>query len=97
MKKRLPRFLPLPSQQNVQMKLFVAGLPSDMDHQDLREMFELYGTVLSAKVVMDFNTRKSKGFGFVEMERAADAKEVMELLNGLMMAGRQLVVKEAER
>ena len=68
-----------------------------MDHQDLREMFELYGTVLSAKVVMDFNTRKSKGFGFVEMERAADAKDVMELLNGRMMAGRQLVVKEAER
>ncbi|HUQ65856.1 MAG TPA: hypothetical protein VM101_06865 [Flavitalea sp.] len=78
------------------MKLFVAGLPYDMDHQDLKEMFELYGVVQSAKVVMDFNTRKSKGFGFVEFEKASEAKEVMELLNGRMIKGKELVVKEAE-
>lgn len=78
------------------MKLFVAGLPYDMDHQDLKEMFELYGEVTSAKVVMDFNTRKSKGFGFVEFEKGSEAKEAMELLNGRMIKGKELVVKEAQ-
>ena len=67
-----------------------------MDHLDLREMFELYGTINSAKVVMDYDTRKSKGFGFVEFEKAAEAKETMELLNGKTIKGKILTVKPAE-
>jgi len=82
--------------QNTTVKLFVAGLPYDMDNQDLKEMFELYGTIISAKVVMDYTTRKSKGFGFVEFEKVLEAKETMELLNGKMIKGKLLTVKPAE-
>jgi cold-inducible RNA-binding protein len=78
------------------MKLFVAGLPYDMDHLDLQEMFELYGTVKSAKVVMDHATRKSKGFGFVEFAKPSEAKEAMELLNGKSIFGKTLIIKPAE-
>lgn len=78
------------------MRLFIAGLPYDMDSQDLKEMFELYGTVVMAKVVMDQATRKSKGFGFVEYSNATEAKEAMELLNGKMVERKILVVKPAE-
>lgn len=78
------------------MKLFVAGLPYDMDDLDLREMFELYGTVKSAKVVMDYATRKSKGFGFVEFTAEVTAREAMQLLNGKTIDGKPLVVKPAE-
>jgi RNA recognition motif-containing protein len=78
------------------MKLFVAGLPPDMDHRDLQEMFELYGTILSAKVVMDRETGKSKGFGFVEFAKDAEALETMQLLNGKTIAGKVLSVKPAE-
>ena len=78
------------------MKLFVAGLPYDMDNVDLQEMFELYGTIKSAKVVMDYATRKSKGFGFVEFVKPAEAKEAMELLNGKSLLGKTLVIKPAE-
>ena len=67
-----------------------------MDNQDLKEMFELYGTIISAKVVMDYTTRKSKGFGFVEFEKVLEAKETMELLNGKMIKGKLLTVKPAE-
>jgi len=49
------------------MTLFVTGLPYDMDDTDLKEMFELYGEVKSAKIALDKETRKSRGFGFVEM------------------------------
>jgi cold-inducible RNA-binding protein len=78
------------------MKLFVAGLPYDMDNTDLQEMFELYGTIKSAKVVTDHATRKSKGFGFVEFVKPAEAKEAMELLSGKTFYGKTLIVKPAE-
>lgn len=78
------------------MRLFVAGLPYDMDSQDLKEMFELYGTVVMAKVVMDHATQKSKGFGFVEYSSAAEANEVIALLDGKMVGRKVLVVKPAE-
>jgi len=82
--------------QNHKMKLFVAGLPYDMDHRDLQEMFELYGTIKSAKVVMDHATRKSKGFGFVEFAKESEARETMELLNGKTINGKAFTVKPAE-
>ena len=67
-----------------------------MDHQDLKEMFELYGNISSAKVVMDYATGKSKGFGFVDFENASEAKETMELLDGKTIRGKPLTVKPAE-
>ncbi|MBA4166385.1 MAG: RNA-binding protein [Chitinophagaceae bacterium] len=78
------------------MKLFVAGLPEDMDNRDLQEMFELYGTIYSAKVIMDRASGKSKGFGFVEFAKAAEAQEAMQLLNGKTIYGLPLTVKPAE-
>lgn len=78
------------------MKLFVAGLPYDIDHQDLQEMFELYGTINAAKVIMDRETGKSKGFGFVEFANDAQAIETMKLLDGVTMGGKTLTVKPAE-
>ena len=81
---------------NQDMKLFVAGLPEDMDNRDLQEMFERYGTIYSAKVIMDRNTGRSKGFGFVEFAKAAEAQEAMQLLNGKTIYGLPLTVKPAE-
>ena len=82
---------------DLSMKLFVAGLPNDFDEIDLKEMFELYGEVTSAKVVVDRATGKSKGFGFVDMLNAAEAKETMEILDGAGLGrGKKITVKEAE-
>jgi RNA recognition motif-containing protein len=79
------------------MKLFVAGLPNDFDDVDLKEMFELYGEVRSAKLVIDRATGKSKGFGFVEMSNKAEAMETIEALDGAgLPRGKKIVVKEAE-
>ena len=79
------------------MKLFVAGLPYDFDDTDLKEMFELYGEVVSAKVAIDRETRKSRGFGCLEMSAALEAKEAIDALNGARLrGGKELVVREAE-
>jgi len=79
------------------MKLFVAGLPYDFDDIDLQEMFELYGEVKSAKIALDRETRKSRGFGFLEMPRDTEAREAILALNGAtLVGGKQLSVKQAE-
>jgi RNA recognition motif-containing protein len=79
------------------MKLFVAGLPNDFDDTDLKEMFELYGEVKSAKIVVDRATGKSKGFGFVDMLNKAEALETIDALDGAgLPRGKKMVVKEAE-
>lgn len=78
------------------MKIFVAGLPYDMDDAELEEFFEKFGTVTSVKVAMDRETGKSKGFGFVEMPNDAEAREAIEGLNDISLGKKTLVVKEAE-
>jgi cold-inducible RNA-binding protein len=78
------------------MKIFVAGLPYDLDDAELEEIFEKFGTVASAKVAMDRETGKSKGFGFVEMPDEAQAKEAIEGLNDISLGKKPLVVKAAE-
>lgn len=78
------------------MKLFVASLPSDFDDIDLKEMFELYGEVTSAKIITDRATGKSKGFGFVEMPDKAEALQTIEALNGAGIKGKKLSVMEAD-
>ena len=65
------------------MKLFVAGLPYDMDDAELEEFFEKFGTVTSVKVAMDRETCKSKGFGFVDRPNSTDKKDAIEGLNDL--------------
>jgi cold-inducible RNA-binding protein len=78
------------------MKLFIAGLSSDLDDIDLKEMMELYGEVSSAKVILDRETGKSRGFGFVDMPNDADARGAIETLDGAGLKGKKLSVKEAD-
>ena len=78
------------------MTLFVAGLPYDLDDAELEEIFEKFGTISSAKVSMDRETGKSRGFGFVEMPVEAEAKEAIEHLNDISLGKKPLVVKKAE-
>lgn len=78
------------------MKLFVAGLTYDFDDVDLKEMFELYGDVTSARVVLDRETGKSRGFGFVDMPDSNDARQAIETLDGAGLKGKKMSVKEAE-
>lgn len=78
------------------MNIFVAGLPYDLDDAELEEIFEKFGTVNSAKVAMDRETGKSKGFGFVEMPVEQEAKDAIEGLNDISLGKKPLVVKAAE-
>src|SRR6202012_3785404 len=89
----IPVFLPLKS---IGMKLFVAGLPYDFDDVDLKEMFELYGAVNFAKIVMDRETGKSKGFGFVDMPDDTEARGAIETLDNASIRGKKMAVKEAD-
>jgi RNA recognition motif-containing protein len=78
------------------MNIFVAGLPYDLDDAELEEIFEKFGVVKSAKVAMDKETGKSRGFGFVDMPNADEAKEAIEGLNDISLGKKPLVVKQAE-
>ena len=62
-------------------KLFVGSLPWSVNDQTLKETFEAHGNVVSAKIVTDRNTGRSRGFGFVEMESAEDAQKAMGALD----------------
>ena len=78
------------------MKLFVAGLPYDLDDAELEEIFEKFGKINSAKVAIDRETGKSRGFGFVEMPNDEEAKEAIDGLNDISLGQKPLVVKQAE-
>jgi cold-inducible RNA-binding protein len=78
------------------MKIFITGLPYDLDDAELEEFFEKFGTVASAKVAIDRETGKSRGFGFVEMPNSQEAREAIEGLNDISLGKKPLVVKEAE-
>jgi RNA recognition motif-containing protein len=78
------------------MKLFVAGLPYDLDDAELMEIFEKFGAVITARVAMDKETGKSKGFGFVDMQNAEEARDAIENLKDISLGKKPLVVKEAE-
>ena len=77
------------------MKIFVAGLPLDMDDAELEEFFEKFGKVDSVKVALDRQTGKSRGFAFVEMPVSSEAREAIATLNNLGIGKKVLVVKEA--
>jgi len=78
------------------MKIFVAGLPYDLDDAELEEIFEKFGTIASAKVSIDKETGKSRGFGFVDMPNSIEAKDAIESLNDISLGKKPLVVKAAE-
>ena len=76
-------------------KLYVSNLSFTMRDAELQEVFTNFGSVISAKVVMDRFSGRSKGFGFVEMQNAEEAQKAMVSLNGTDVAGRQIRVMEA--
>jgi cold-inducible RNA-binding protein len=77
------------------VKLYVGNLPYSTADADLTELFAEYGTVVSASVISDRETGRSKGFGFVEIEEEDKAKAAVEALNGKDFGGRNIVVNEA--
>jgi len=76
-------------------KIYVGNLPFSATSEQLNDMFSSFGKVDSAKIVMDRDTGRSKGFGFVEMSTSDEAQAAIEKLNGSDMGGRNLVVNEA--
>jgi cold-inducible RNA-binding protein len=79
----------------VAKKLYVGNLSYDVTDSDLQTMFAAHGTVQSAQVIMDRDTNRSKGFGFVEMNSADEAQAAIKALNGQESNGRALTVNEA--
>ena len=76
-------------------KLYVGNLPYSFRDEDLQQAFSAYGSVSSAKVMMERDTGRSKGFGFVEMGSDAEAQAAIGGMNGQQLGGRGLVVNEA--
>ena len=76
-------------------KLYVGNLPYSVRDGDLEQSFGQFGTVTSAKVMMERDTGRSKGFGFVEMGSDAEAQAAINGMNGQPLGGRSLVVNEA--
>ena len=77
-------------------KLYVGNLPYDTTDSGLQQMFEAHGTVQSAQVIMDRDTGRSKGFGFVEMGSDQEAQAAIAGLSGKEFEGRSLTVNEAK-
>lgn len=77
------------------MNLYVGNLNYNVKESDLRHVMEEYGAVASVKLITDRETRRSKGFAFVEMPNDTEAADVINKLNGAEYVGRPMVVKEA--
>ncbi len=78
------------------MNLYVGNLPFSTNSDDLEQMFAAHGTVTSAQVIMDRDTGRSRGFGFVEMASDDDGRTAIRELDGADQAGRRLKVNEAK-
>lgn len=78
------------------MRIYVGNLPYEMAEEELQKTFVVYGQVESATVIRDRQTGRSKGFGFVEMLSASEAKAAIQALNGQPYQSRNLTVNEAE-
>ncbi|MEO7128139.1 MAG: RNA-binding protein [Rhodoferax sp.] len=76
-------------------KLYVGNLPYSFRDEDMQQAFSQFGSVSSAKVMMERDTGRSKGFGFVEMGSDAEAQAAIKGMNGQSFGGRDLVVNEA--
>lgn len=76
-------------------KLYVGNLPYKVNDSELKQTFEQAGAVDSAMVIIDKMSKRSKGFGFVEMATDEEAAKAIEMFNGKDMEGRPLVVNEA--
>ena len=78
------------------MNIYVGSLHFKMSEAELREIFEEYGEVASAKIIFDKYSGRSKGFGFVEMENQDEAKKAIQSLDGTSFQNRKITVNEAK-
>ncbi|MDY0289764.1 MAG: RNA-binding protein [Sphaerochaeta sp.] len=76
-------------------KIYVGNMSYNTSEEDLRDLFAQYGTVLSANIIIDRETRRPKGFAFVEMEEDSAAEAAISQLDGSDLGGRNLRVNEA--
>jgi len=77
------------------MNIFVTKLSPNVSQEDLQDLFAQYGTVTSAKVIIDRETGNSKGYGFVEMDDDAEGQAAIDALNDSELDGRRMVIKKA--
>ena len=77
-------------------KLYVGNLPFALNNDQLKDTFKPHGNVISAKVVTDKDSGRSRGFGFVEMENENEANSAIKALNGTDVKGRKLIVAAAK-
>ncbi len=77
------------------MNIHIGNLSNDVSEEDLRQAFESFGQVISARIIKDKYTGKSRGFGFVEMPAQSQAQTAIKSLNGRELLGKQMSVKEA--
>ena len=76
-------------------KIYVGNLSWALNNEELKEAFKDHGNVLSANIVTDKHTGRSRGFGFVEMENESEASTAIKSMNGIELKGRKLVVAAA--
>lgn len=79
-----------------EVKLYVGKLPYQTTDQDLADLFGQYGQILSATVIIDRATGRSKGFGFVELSNEQEGQAAMNALNNSVLQGRNIIVSEAQ-
>lgn len=77
------------------MNIYVGNLDFKVDENDLKDIFEEYGSVIETKVIKDKFSGRSKGFGFVTMNESAEGKKAISELNGATFENREMVVNEA--
>ena len=79
------------------MQIYVGNMNYGMSEEDLKDVFSAYGEVVSTKIIIDRDTGRSKGFGFVEMSTEDEARAAIADLDGKEVSGRNLRVSEAQR
>lgn len=79
----------------MEKRLYVGNLPWDLSEDELHELFSAHWQVASTKLITDFNTGKSKGFGFVELRTEEDAQAAVEKMNKSKVGEREIIVNEA--
>ncbi len=78
------------------MNIYVGSLSFELSEAELKQAFEAFGAVASARIIMDRYSGRSKGFGFVEMANDSEAKAAIAGMNGKDLKGRKIMVSEAK-